>query len=52
MLNNLIKDSNSELGFSLNTSALGAGPYLLTIEGLDWRGDPQPDSWAAINIRH
>jgi hypothetical protein len=52
VLNNLIKDSNSELGFSLNTSAFGAGPYLLTIEGLDWRGDPQPDSWAAITIRH
>ncbi len=52
VLNNLIKDSNSELGFSLNTSALGAGSYLLTIEGLDWRGDPVPDSWAAINIRH
>jgi hypothetical protein len=52
VLNNLIKDSNSELGFSLNTSAFGAGLYLLTIEGLDWRGDPQPDSWAAITIRH
>jgi hypothetical protein len=52
VLNNLIKDSNSELGFSLNTSAFGAGLYLLTIEGLDWRGDPQPDSWAAIAIRH
>ena len=52
VLNNLIKDSNSELGFALNTSAFGAGPYLLTIEGLDWRGDPQPDSWAAITIRH
>jgi hypothetical protein len=52
VLNNLIKDSNSELGFSLNTSAFGAGQYLVTIEGLDWRGDPQPDSWAAITIRH
>jgi len=52
ILNNLIKDSNGELGFSLNTSALGAGEYQLTIEGLDWRGDPQPDSWAALSIRH
>lgn len=52
VLNNLIKDSNGELGFALNTSALGAGTYPLTIEGLDWRGDPQPDSWAAIDIRH
>jgi hypothetical protein len=52
VLNNLIKDSNGELGFALNSSALGAGLYQLTIEGLDWRGDPQPDSWAAITIRH
>ncbi len=52
VLNNLIKDSNGELGFSLNTSALGAGIYPLTIEGLDWRGDPQPDSWAALTVRH
>jgi hypothetical protein len=52
VLNNLIKDSNGQLGFALNSSALGAGLYQLTIEGLDWRGDPQPDSWAAITIRH
>jgi hypothetical protein len=52
VLNNLIKDSNGELGFSLNTSALGAGLYPMTIEGLDWRGDPQPDSWAALSIKH
>ncbi|HEY6454531.1 MAG TPA: hypothetical protein VIY90_04540 [Steroidobacteraceae bacterium] len=52
VFNNLIKDSNSELGFALNTSAFGPGEYLLTIEGLDWRGDPQPDSWAAISIHH
>jgi hypothetical protein len=52
VLNNLIKDSNGALGFSLNSAALGAGEYQLIIEGLDWRGDPQPDSWAALRIRH
>ena len=52
LLNNLIKDSNGDLVFALNTSALGPGTYQLTIEGLDWRGDPQSDSWAAIIIRH
>ncbi len=52
VLNNLIKDSNGSLSFSLNTSALGPDIYQLAIDGLDWRGDPQPDSWAAINIRH
>jgi hypothetical protein len=51
VLNNVIKDSNGALGFSLNSSALGPDTYPLTIEGLDWRGDPQPDSWAAISIR-
>jgi len=52
VLNNLIKDSNGQLGFSLNTSVLGADTYIITIEGLDWRGDPQQDSWAAITVRH
>ncbi len=52
VLNNLIKDSNGALSFALNTSALGPDVYQLTIEGLDWRGDPQPDSWGAISIRH
>ncbi len=52
VLNNLIKDSNGALGFALNTSALGPDTYQLTIEGLDWRGDPQPDSWGALSIRH
>lgn len=52
VINNLIKDSNGSLTFALNTSALGAGNYQMSIEGLDWRGDPQPDSWAAFNIRH
>ena len=52
VLNNLIKDSNGALSFALNTSALGPDIYQLSIEGLDWRGDPQPDSWAAITIRH
>lgn len=52
VLNNLIKDSNGALSFALNTSALGPDIYQLTIEGLDWRGDPQPDSWGAISIRH
>ncbi len=52
VLNNLIKDSNGALGFALNSSALGSGEYQLTIEGLDWRGDPQPDSWARLSIRH
>ena len=32
-------------------SALGPGNYQLTIEGLSWRGDPEPDSWVTIGIQ-
>ena len=52
VINNIAKDSNGHLRISLNSSALGPGNYLLTLEGLDWRGDPQPDSWVTIGIAH
>jgi hypothetical protein len=51
VINNLAKDSNGHLRIALNTSALGPGNYQLTLEGLDWRGDPQPDSWITIGIQ-
>jgi hypothetical protein len=50
VINNLAKDSNGHLRIALNSSALGPGLYQLTLEGLDWRGDPQPDSWVTIGI--
>ena len=50
VINNLNKDSNGHLRIALNSSALGPGNYQLTIEGIDWRGDPQPDSWVTIGI--
>jgi hypothetical protein len=49
-INNLNKDSNGHLRIALNSSALGPGTYQLTLEGLDWRGEPQPDSWVTIGI--
>lgn len=52
IINNLGKDSNGHLRIALNTSALGPGNYLFTLEGLDWRGMPQPDSWVTIGIQH
>jgi hypothetical protein len=52
IINNLGKDSNGHLRLALNTSALGPGNYLFTLEGLDWRGAPQPDSWLTIGIQH
>jgi hypothetical protein len=51
ILHNLVKDSNGHLRIALNSSALGPGNYQLTIEGLSWRGEPEPDSWVTIGIQ-
>jgi len=51
ILHNLVKDTNGHLRIALNSSALGPGNYQLTIEGLSWRGDPEPDSWITIGIQ-
>ncbi len=51
VLHNLVKDSNGHLRVALNSTALGPGNYQLTIEGLSWRGDPEPDSWVTIGIQ-
>ena len=50
IINNIDKDSNGHLRIALNSSALGPGNYQLTLEGLDWRGQPQADSWVTIGI--
>jgi hypothetical protein len=50
VITNLTKDSNGHLRIALNSSALGPGSYQLTIEGINWRGDPEPDSWITIRI--
>jgi len=51
VLHNLLKDSNGHLRLALNSSALGPGIYQFTIEGLTWRGDPEPDSWVTIGVQ-
>jgi hypothetical protein len=51
VINNIDKDSNGHVRIALNSSALGPGNYQLTLEGLDWRGQPQPDSWVTIGIQ-
>jgi hypothetical protein len=51
VITGLDKDSNGHLRIALNSSALGPGNYQLTLEGLDWRGQPQPDSWVTIGIQ-
>jgi len=50
IISNLVKDSNGNLRIALNSTALGPGNYQLTIEGLNWRGDPEADSWITIGI--
>jgi hypothetical protein len=51
VISDLAKDSNGHLRIALNSSALGPGNYQLTIEGLTWRGDVEPDSWITIGIQ-
>jgi hypothetical protein len=51
VLHNVMKDSNGQLHLALNTSALGPGIYEFTLDGLTWRGDPEPDAWIAIAIQ-
>jgi hypothetical protein len=50
VIDNLTKDSNGHLRIALNSSALGPGNYLFTIEGLTMRLEPQPDSWVTVGI--
>lgn len=51
IIDRLAKDSDGNLRIALNTTALGPGNYQLTIEGLDWQGQPQPDSWVTIGVQ-
>jgi hypothetical protein len=52
ILNNMAKDSNGHVRIALNSSALGPGNYQFTIQGLNWRGEPQPDSSITIGVAH
>jgi hypothetical protein len=50
ILYNTLRDSNGVLHLALNSSALGPGNYLLSIQGLTWRGEPVPAAWVMISI--
>jgi hypothetical protein len=52
ILHNVMKDSNGDLHLAFNSSALGPGTYQFAIDGLTWRGDPEPDSWLTIAVQH
>jgi hypothetical protein len=50
VLGNLQRDSNGQLRIALNSSALGPGEYQLTLDGLDWRGNPDPQGWVTFSV--
>ncbi|HEX4023762.1 MAG TPA: hypothetical protein VHX52_03525 [Steroidobacteraceae bacterium] len=52
VLRGLQRDSNGNLRIDLNSSALGPGSYQLSIDGLNWRGEPVAQAWATFTIIH
>ena len=51
VIDHIAKDSDGNLRIALNSSALGPGNYQLTIEALNWQGQPLPDSWITIGVQ-
>jgi hypothetical protein len=51
ILNDLLKDSNSELRMTLNSTGLSAGIYNVRIEALPFRGSPIPIGWLILDVR-
>jgi len=50
VLNHMQKDSNGHLRLALNSSALGPGQYQVTVDALDWRGEPAPEAWFSFEV--
>jgi len=50
VIGNLQRDSNGQLRFGFNNTGLGPGEYQFALEGLDWRGTPQPQGWVSILV--
>jgi hypothetical protein len=46
----MVRDSNSDLRLSLNTSLLPAGRYRLRIDGYSRRGDLEPFEEASLQV--
>lgn len=51
LVHNLQKDSNGDLRLAFNSSALGPGQYLYTIEGLTWRGEAVGQAWITVGVQ-
>ena len=51
ILNDLLKDSNGELRFTVNTTGLAAGIYEARIEGVPFTGSAVPLGWLMLEVR-
>ena len=49
-IHNLLRDSNGNLRFVFNSSALRPGDYKVTIEGVPARGSPVPVGWLTVRV--
>lgn len=47
----IMRDSNKEVRFSLNSSAFGPGNYLVKVEGYNWRGQTQTVGWMMLGLQ-
>lgn len=47
----IMRDSNKEVRFSLNSSAFGPGDYLVKVEGYNWRGQTQEVGWIMLGLK-
>jgi hypothetical protein len=47
----IMRDSNKEVRFSLNSSAFGPGNYLVKVEGYNWRGQTQEVGWIMLGLK-
>jgi hypothetical protein len=50
-LRRIARDSNGEVRIGLNSSAFGPGDYLMKIEGLTWKGQPQEYGWVMLGLQ-
>ena len=50
-LKRLMRDSNKELRFSLNSSAFGPGDYLVKVDAYNWRGQTVEYGWMMLGLR-
>lgn len=47
----IMRDSNKEVRFSLNSSAFGPGDFLVKVEGYNWRGQTEVVGWMMLGLK-